>query len=115
MERNIYKHIGATIKNIRQTLGITQEELSYKAKISPGFLSHIERGTKKASIETIQRISDALGVPIHKIFEKAIPIIENKKESYTYLKRLEMLVKDKGDEYKKTLLKIAKLLDMKDK
>ncbi|MCM8816750.1 MAG: helix-turn-helix transcriptional regulator [Candidatus Omnitrophica bacterium] len=112
MEKDIYKTLGQSIRKIRKSLGLTQEELSRKTGIAPSFLSHIERGTKKASIETIYKIANALDVPLQKIFtEFHQPLGKNK--NFSFSKKIEMLVKDKDEEYKKVLLKVAKLLASK--
>jgi transcriptional regulator with XRE-family HTH domain len=42
-------------------LDLTQEQLAEKANISPAFVGHIERGEKKASLETMSRLVMALG------------------------------------------------------
>lgn len=112
MKNDIYSIIGQSIRRIRKSLGITQEELALKIGISPSFLSHVERGTKKASIETIYKVANALDVPIEKLFSDLyIPSSKNKNLSFT--KKIEMLVKDKDEEYKKILLKVARLLASK--
>ena len=54
--------VGALIRDRRKALRLTQERLSELADISASFLGHIERGTRKASIETIVRIAEALDV-----------------------------------------------------
>ena len=62
MKEDIYAIIGKRTRQEREKLGLTQEELADKAGIHPSFFGQIERGTKKASIVTLQRIADALGV-----------------------------------------------------
>ncbi|HOL35918.1 MAG TPA: helix-turn-helix transcriptional regulator [bacterium] len=112
MKNGIYEVIGNSIRKIRKAMGMTQEELSSKTGISSSFLSHIERGTKKASIETIYKIANALQVPIEKLFAE-IPVPADKYKNDTFVKRIGTLVKDKDEEYKKILLKLAKLLSSK--
>ncbi|MCX7705301.1 MAG: helix-turn-helix transcriptional regulator [bacterium] len=112
MEMDIYKTIGQSIRKIRKSLGLTQEELSVKTGINPSFLSHIERGTKKASIETIYKIANALEVPVQKIFSES-QVSSIKKKNYSFSRKIEMLVKDKDEEYRKILLKVARLLASK--
>ena len=43
-------------------LQITQEKLSERAGISLSFLGHIERGTRKASLDTVVKLCNALKV-----------------------------------------------------
>lgn len=112
MGKDIYKAIGQSIRKIRKSIGLTQEELSVKVGIAPSFLSHIERGTKKASLETISKIANALEVPVEKLFSE-FQISSGKKKNFSFSKKIEMLVKDKDEEYKKILLKVARLLASK--
>lgn len=111
MEKNIYRILGKRIREIREKIGVTQEKVAFKAKISPGFLSHVERGTKKASLETMKRIADALGVPVQNLFyppKEPIAYLESDQDLFTL--RLENLVRDKGDNFKKMLWKMANYL-----
>ncbi len=110
-KENIYKILGESIRNLRKSLGITQEELSFKAKISLSFLSHIERGTKKASLKTIQNIAAALGVSVDRLFQGKIYSSED--TNSIFARKIESIVKDKDEEYKKILLKVAKFLASK--
>lgn len=56
---NLY---GENIKRIRQSRGMSQDSLSEKAEISPGFLSEIENRKKTGTFDTFAKIADALGV-----------------------------------------------------
>lgn len=47
-----YSKIGARICQIRKSKGLSQIELAKKCGISLSFIGHIERGTKKMSIDT---------------------------------------------------------------
>ena len=55
-----YAALGKRVKAQRKLMGMTQEELAELAGISSSFMGHIERGTRKMSIETLVKISDAL-------------------------------------------------------
>ena len=111
MENNIYRQLGKRIREIREKIGVTQEKLAFKAKISPSFLSHVERGTKKASLMTIKRIANALEVPIPNLFyPPKEPIAYLKSDQDFFTRRLESLVRDKGDNFKKMLWKMANYL-----
>lgn len=56
----LYEKIGRRIKAQRITQRMTQAELAEKANISLSFLGHIERGTRKLSVETLYAICEAL-------------------------------------------------------
>ena len=58
----LYKGLGKRIKQQRILAKMTQEKLAEKVGISLSFLGHIERGTRKASLDTLVKISNALEV-----------------------------------------------------
>ena len=47
---------------------LSQEALAERAGISRPTISRIERGIGDVGIEVVQRIADALGVPVHELF-----------------------------------------------
>ena len=57
-----YTALGQRIMKQRQLQRMTQKQLSEKAGISMSFLGNIERGAKKASIDTLVAISNALEI-----------------------------------------------------
>jgi len=65
----LYKQIGLRIRDAREKLGLTQEKLAERADLHPSYIGQIERGTKKASIQTYKRIADALNVPLDWLFQ----------------------------------------------
>jgi transcriptional regulator with XRE-family HTH domain len=54
--------IGSGIRSIRKAKEISQESLAHKAGFSPSYMGEVERGLRNISIETLDKISDALGV-----------------------------------------------------
>jgi transcriptional regulator with XRE-family HTH domain len=60
--------IGPRLRHIRQEKGFTIETLAAAAGLDKGFLSRLERGTKRPSIETVLRLSAALDVPVGQLF-----------------------------------------------
>ena len=58
-----YQAIGERVKAVRLARGITREQLALMIGCSVSFLGHIERGSRKMSIETLCKLSDALMVP----------------------------------------------------
>ena len=55
-----YKAIGNRIRKLRVSKGFTQEKLAKMAGVSFPFVGHIERGTRKMSVETLLAIARAL-------------------------------------------------------
>lgn len=62
-----YKLIGMRIRKCRQQNGLTQEQLAEMAGISLSFCGHIERGSRKMSLETLCSIAAALGCSTDKL------------------------------------------------
>jgi len=60
--------IGPRLRHLRLEKGFTVEALAAAADLDKGFLSRLERGTKRPSVETVLRLSAALGVPIGQLF-----------------------------------------------
>ncbi len=60
--------LGAVIRNRRKFLKLTLQQLSQRTGVSLGYLSQIELGKNSASIETLYRISMALGVKLADLF-----------------------------------------------
>lgn len=56
------KKLGKKIRNERTKRHMTQEKLAESIGISVSFLGHIERGSRKASVETLVSIANALQV-----------------------------------------------------
>jgi transcriptional regulator with XRE-family HTH domain len=60
--------IGPRLRHLRLQKGYTVEALAAAAELNKGFLSRLERGTKRPSVETVLRLSAALGVPVGQLF-----------------------------------------------
>lgn len=58
----IYQIIGQRVRKFRLEKKLTQEKLSELADISLSFLGHIERGTRKMSVDTLLKLANALDV-----------------------------------------------------
>lgn len=57
-----YTKIGEHIRLIRNKQNLSQEDLAEICDISPSYMGHIERGTRKMSLETFVTIANALHV-----------------------------------------------------
>ena len=57
-----YALLGQRIKQARKEKHLTQEQLAEVCGLSASFLGHIERGTRKASLETLYALCRALNV-----------------------------------------------------
>jgi transcriptional regulator with XRE-family HTH domain len=53
---------GPAIRAIREALGIKHGVFAIDCNISPGYLTHVEKGAKQPSEEVVTRIARRLGV-----------------------------------------------------
>lgn len=65
------KIIGAYIRAMREQQGLSQEALATKAGISYQYLSGVETGKENFSIQVIEAISMALGLPVRTLITTA--------------------------------------------
>ena len=91
----ITKLIGQRIRNHRIQQGLSQEKLAELSKCHPTYIGQVERGEKNATIESIEKISGAVGVSLSKLFEK---LGENSVSSDIPLKCYEFLSSKSRDE-----------------
>lgn len=56
--------LGRAVKRHRQVLGYSQEELAWRASLHRTYVTDVERGVRNLSISTIDRLAQALGVPL---------------------------------------------------
>lgn len=75
LKGNFRKELGERIRELRKSVGITQEELGEKSALSYKFIGEIERGQVNVSIDSLARIAIALEVKIGDLFSKEkIPV-----------------------------------------
>lgn len=59
------KKMSAMIRRLRERQNMTQAELAKKAKVTQGYISQLEAGTKKdIGAKVAVRLAEALGVPV---------------------------------------------------
>lgn len=68
---DIKKTFGASIRSLRNLLGISQEELAERADLHRTYVSDVERGTRNLSLESIERLAHALDVSVSALFPQA--------------------------------------------
>lgn len=66
----IAKFVGQRIRNYRVQQKLSQEKLAELSGCHPTYIGQLERGEKNATLESIEKIASALGIPLSKLFEK---------------------------------------------
>ena len=67
MTRVFYKKLGNKIRRIRKTQSLSREKLAELADINAYYLGEIERGEKKASIDTLFKLCGVLNLKLHEL------------------------------------------------
>ncbi|MEK6647217.1 MAG: helix-turn-helix transcriptional regulator [Candidatus Firestonebacteria bacterium] len=107
---DIYVLLGKKIREERLKRGLTIEELADMADIHYTFLGYIELGKKKASLETIRKLSNALEISVEQLFkfsDKSIKEIRYPVQDKTE-KQLHFLVRDASPKIRKLIIDVTK-------
>lgn len=62
--------IGERVKNLRQKMGLTQDELAQRSELTKGFISQLERDLASPSVDTLSDVLEALGTNLGEFFYK---------------------------------------------
>jgi len=95
--------IGVRLKAARNSHGLSQSELAEKIDRTKETISNIERARSAPTIDTLERLSKILGVPMQEFFEGYDRLNINKKRM-----ELEMEIRESLKELSVNELKIAK-------
>ena len=60
---------GRKVARLRKLLGISQEELAFRAEVHRTYISQLERGLKSPTLSVIRRLSLALKVSASRIVD----------------------------------------------
>lgn len=67
-----WKNIGANIRKLRKSRGLTIEDLACVLDIAPGFLGLVERGTRGVSLANLHRICQFFDVTLDQIVREQV-------------------------------------------
>ena len=67
---DIAKTIGQRIRNYRLSQSLSQEKLAELSGCHPTYIGQLERGEKNATLESVEKISLALGISLSDLFQK---------------------------------------------
>ncbi len=65
----IEEKVGKRIKELRNKLGISQEELSFRSGVHRTYIASLEVGKRNVSISTLEKIVVALNVSLSEFFD----------------------------------------------
>lgn len=78
-ERPLVVQFGLTIRQLRRTAGLSQEDFADLCKLHRTYVGSIERGEKAVTIETASKLANALNMTLAGLFH------EMEKEQQTHL------------------------------
>ena len=61
--------VGKRIKELRNKIGISQEELAFRSEIHRTYIASLEVGKRNVSIETLEKVVNALEVSLSEFFK----------------------------------------------
>lgn len=65
----IQRQLGMRIRYLRTRKKLSQEDLALEAGINKNYLSDLERGNRNPTVEVLNKIAQALEIPISTLFE----------------------------------------------
>lgn len=68
-DKTLLKEFGLKVQIRRKELGISQEELAYRAGFHRTYIGMIERAERNITLSNLKRLADALEIEIKKFFE----------------------------------------------
>ena len=68
-----YTAMGGRIRNARLDAGLSQSELAERCNLSVSFLWHIERGSRKMSLETLVTVCEVLNLSTDYLLQDELP------------------------------------------
>jgi len=63
--------LGERLREFRQNLAMSQEQLANAAEITPAYLGQVERGTKHITVHALAKICAALNISLSEFFSTA--------------------------------------------
>jgi transcriptional regulator with XRE-family HTH domain len=99
-----YEEVGARIRKTRKSMGLTQEQLAEICEISAAFEGHIERGTRKLSVDTLVQIANALNVTVDYLLTEA------RSSDLMIIKQVESILSSKGKKKYHSFLSAVKIM-----
>ena len=61
---NVNTVFGKRLKQIRDDLGLTQEEFAFKCDMQPSHIGQLERGAKSPTLQTLMKIAAGIQVSV---------------------------------------------------
>lgn len=67
---DICKRLSLNLRQLRQSKGWSQEEFAFQAGLHRTYVSDLERGARNPTIEVVDKLAVALGVPVGALLDR---------------------------------------------
>jgi transcriptional regulator with XRE-family HTH domain len=110
---SLSKQIGERVRSFRKAKGLSQEELAEHASVHYTYIGQVERGEKNFSLDTLERVINALDITFEELF-RFLPGNNNNIEE-SQLELLINRIQERKPKDREAILKIFhELLDWKE-
>ena len=109
MSKIDYKLLGEQVRYVRNQQHLSQEDLAEMCDISSSFMGHIERGTRKMSLETFVSLANALHVSTDYLLYSQLPNTDS-----TITSIIETVKQNNEAKYDKYIAMIQALAEISD-
>lgn len=75
MKRDLKEAFGSVIRDLRESKGLSQQELADYAEMDRTYLSDLERGLNYPSLNTIYKIAEILGIKPHELIHRVDKLV----------------------------------------
>lgn len=99
--------LGMRIRKIRKSLGLSQLDLATQCDMHPGYITNIELGKRSSTFATLNRIAEALNIPIGDLLSDDMPRLLDYGEK---INRLIANVKTLNPDAQDALIEVIKMI-----
>lgn len=108
---NLSIEFGKQLRTLRVAKKMSQEELAFKAGISPAHLGQIERAEKKPTLETIGKLAEAVDASLPELFTFEADYVPSKAGTEgTVASKITAQLKGLTEEEQRDILRIVRIV-----
>lgn len=111
-KKEITEAVGARIRYYRRVRSLSQEELALRANINPAYYGQVERGLKCPTVDTLYKISLALGVPLFELVRFESSTINYEKDGVNLNRLRGIVARIPADKAERAFQLIDSLVDL---
>lgn len=68
VNHDLERQFGERIKHLRISVGMSQEELSFRSGLHRNYISDVERGRRNISLKALDKLAKGLGIALRDLF-----------------------------------------------